>query len=256
MDMNKILHVATFAGRIMLESGAETYRVEETICRICTSYGIEITDSFVTPTGIMVSISNNKETLSLIKRVNARDVDLNKVDQINNLSRVIQGTHIEINDFNEQLKEINVGDKYSLPVILIFAGICAGIFSTLFGGDVKDLISAGLIGGIMKLMYRKFELLALNEFFINSISSALATTLAILMFTLGMASNVDKTVIGSIMLLVPGLSITNAIRDIIAGDYLAGLIRASQAVLIAVSIAVGTGAILSIWINMLGGSTI
>jgi uncharacterized membrane protein YjjP (DUF1212 family) len=254
--MNKILQVATFAGKIMLESGAETYRVEETICRICSSYGMETTDSFVTPTGIMVSISNNDETRSLIKRVISRGVDLNKVDQINNLSRSVQSTPTDINEFYEQLKKVNEGDRYSLTITLIFSAICAGIFSMLFGGDLKDLLSSALIGFIIKLMNTKFEELSINEFFINAISSALATTLAILLFSLGLASNVDKTVIGSIMLLVPGLAITNAIRDTIAGDYLAGITRAAEATLIAISIAIGTGAVLSIWINTLGGLAI
>lgn len=256
MNMNKILQVATFAGKIMLESGAETYRVEETICRICSSYGVETTDSFVTPTGIMVSISNNDETRSLIKRVISRGVDLNKVDQINNLSRTVQSTPTDINEFYEQLKKVNEGDRYSLTITLIFSAICAGIFSMLFGGDLKDLLSSALIGFIIKLMNTKFEELSINEFFINAISSALATTLAILLFSLGLASNVDKTVIGSIMLLVPGLAITNAIRDTIAGDYLAGITRAAEATLIAISIAIGTGAILSVWINTLGGTVI
>lgn len=256
MNMNKILQVATFAGKIMLESGAETYRVEETICRICSSFGVETTDSFVTPTGIMVSISSNHETRSIIKRVTSRGVDLNKVDKINNLSRVVQTTPNDIDEFYEELKKVNEGDRYSLTITLIFSAICAGIFSMLFGGDIKDLLSSALIGFIIKLMSIKFEELSLNEFFINSISSALATTLAILLFSLGMASNVDKTVIGSIMLLVPGLAITNAIRDTISGDYLAGITRAAEATLIAISIAIGTGAVLSFWINTLGGSTI
>jgi len=256
MNMNKILQVSTFAGKIMLESGAETYRVEETICRICSSFGVETTDSFVTPTGIMVSISSQNETRSLIKRVTSRGVDLNKVDQINNLSRVVQNTPTDIDEFYEELKKVNEGDRYSLTITLIFSAICAGIFSMLFGGDIKDLLSSAVIAFIMKLMNMKFEELSLNEFFINCMSSALATTLAILLFNLGIASNVDKTVIGSIMLLVPGLAITNAIRDTIAGDYLAGITRASEAFLIAISIAMGTGAILSLWINTLGGSTI
>lgn len=256
MNLNKILQVATFAGKIMLESGAETYRVEETICRICLSYGVETTDSFVTPTGIMVSISNNTETRSLIKRVTSRGVDLNKVAQVNNLSRFVQNNTTDINELHEELKKINDGDRYSLTITLIFSAICAGIFSMLFGGDIKDLVSSAAIAFLMKLMGTKFEELSFNEFFINSMSSALATALAILMFSLGMASNVDKTVMGSIMLLVPGLAITNAIRDTIAGDYLAGITRASEATLIAISIAVGTGGVLSIWINTLGGSTI
>lgn len=56
------------------------------------------------------------------------------------------------------------------------------------------------------------------------------------------------------MLLVPGIIITNAVRDIIAGDYLAGITRGSEAFLIAVAIAVGTGVVISLWIKVLGGT--
>lgn len=256
MDLNKLLKVATFAGKIMLESGAETYRVEETICRICLSFDVETADSFVTPTGIMVSISSNNETLSLIKRVTSRGVDLNKIDKVNNLSRLLQDnkTNTSIEEFYESLLKINQGDRYSVTTTLIFSSIAAGAFSYLFGGNVKDLISATLVGLVIKIITNKFEKLAINEFFINSIGGGMAALLAIILFSLGLASNIDKTIIGAIMLLVPGLAITNAIRDTIAGDYLAGITKASEAFLIAISIAVGTGAVLSFWINTLGGS--
>ena len=55
------------------------------------------------------------------------------------------------------------------------------------------------------------------------------------------------------MLLVPGMIITNAIRDTISGDLVSGLTKAAEAILIAVSIAVGTGMVMNIWINHLGG---
>ncbi|MBD7910166.1 MULTISPECIES: threonine/serine exporter family protein [Clostridium] len=258
MDLNKLLKVATFAGKIMLESGAETYRVEETICRICLSFGVETADSFVTPTGIMVSISDNNETLSLIKRVTSRGVDLNKIDKVNDLSRLLQDNknNTGIEDFYESLLIVNKGDRYSVLTTLIFSSIAAGAFSYLFGGDIKDLISATFVGLIIKIITNYFEKLAINEFFINSIGGGISALLAIILFTLGVASHIDKTIIGAIMLLVPGLAITNAIRDTIAGDYLAGITKASEAFLIAISIAVGTGAVLSFWINTLGGSII
>lgn len=70
MDFDKVLHIATFAGRIILESGGETYRVEETICRICAAYGIRYAESFVTPTGIMVSVyDENNYTTTLVKEL-------------------------------------------------------------------------------------------------------------------------------------------------------------------------------------------
>ncbi|MGK0466739.1 threonine/serine exporter family protein, partial [Clostridium sp.] len=85
MHIDDIIHVAAEAGKIILENGGETYRVEQTIIMICKSYGIPLTESFVTPTGIMVSITNSEnQTISLVKRINTRTVNLRKVSLINN----------------------------------------------------------------------------------------------------------------------------------------------------------------------------
>ena len=254
MDMNKLLHVSTYAGRIMLESGAETYRVEETICRICYSFGVKEADSFVTATGIMVSIYNDTQTYSLINRVKSRSVDLNKIDKINDLSRKIQTEPMDLNDILEILKEIDSGERYSFPVTLIFSSLSAGSFSVLFGGKIHDFIAATLIGIVIKILVTEFQKLSINEFFINCIGGAITALLTLIFVILGFNISIDKTIIGAIMLLVPGLAITNAIRDTIAGDFLAGLTKAAEAFLVAISIAIGTGAILSVWINVLGGT--
>ncbi len=252
MDMNKLLHVSTYAGRIMLESGAETYRVEETICRICYSFGVDEADSFVTPTGIMVSICHDNKTYSLINRVKSRSVDLNKIDKINELSRTLQSEPMDLSHILKLLKEIDNGERYSIPLTLAFSALAAGTFSILFGGGFNDLLAATFIGLIIKIVTIKFQKLSINEFFINCIGGATAASLTLLLVILGF--KIDKTIIGAIMLLVPGLAITNAIRDTIAGDFLAGLTKAAEAFLIAISIAVGSGAILSFWINTLGGN--
>ena len=118
----------------------------------------------------------------------------------------------------------------------------------MFGGDLKDFFGASLIGAIIKIVNIIFQKLDINEFFVNSFCGGLCAILAMTFLKLNLCSNLDKTIIGSIMLLVPGLIITNAIRDTIAGDFLSGITKASEAFLIAVSIAVGTGAILSIFI--------
>ena len=253
MDMNKLLHVSTYAGRIMLESGAETYRVEETICRICYSFGVDEADSFVTPTGIMVSICHDNKTY-LINRVKSRSVDLNKIDKINELSRTLQSEPMDLSHILKLLKEIDNGERYSIPLTLAFSALAAGTFSILFGGGFNDLLAATFIGLIIKIVTIKFQKLSINEFFINCIGGATAASLTLLLVILGFKINIDKTIIGAIMLLVPGLAITNAIRDTIAGDFLAGLTKAAEAFLIAISIAVGSGAILSFWINTLGGN--
>ncbi|AWK52293.1 threonine/serine exporter [Clostridium beijerinckii] len=249
MDLNKLIKISTLAGKIMLESGAETYRVEETISRICIAYGAHTADSFVIPTGIMVTITYYDEVATLVKRITSRGVDLNKIDAVNDLSRRIQLESIDLCDLNKDLIKISNEPRYSHFITLLCSSIAAGCFSVMFGGDLKDFFSTCLIGAVIKIVMIIFQKLNINEFFVNSFCGGLCAILAVMFLKLNLCSNLDKTIIGSIMLLVPGLIITNAIRDTIAGDFLSGITKASEAFLIAVSIAVGTGAILSIFIR-------
>jgi len=248
MDLNKLIKISTLAGKIMLESGAETYRVEETISRICIAYGAHTADSFVIPTGIMVTVTYYDEVATLVKRITSRGVDLNKIDAINDLSRRIQTNAMELSDFNKELIKVSTAPRYSPLITLLCSSIAAGCFSIMFGGNIKDFFAASFIGTTIKIVVIIFQKLNINEFFVNAFCGGLCAILAIMLLKLNLCSNLDKTIIGSIMLLVPGLIITNAIRDTIAGDFLSGITKASEAFLIAVSIAVGTGAILSIFI--------
>lgn len=249
MDLNKLLNISTYAGKIMLENGAETYRVEETIVRICLAFGADIAESFVIPTGIMVSLTHGSETVTLVKRIKSRGVDLNKIDLINSLSR--QAHSMTMDELNEELINISKCNKYPNLVAYISSGISAGCFSLLFGGNMKDFCTAFIIGAFLKLMLNICEKLELNSFFINCLGGALCALFAVAAMKINICSNLDKTIIGSIMILVPGMLITNAIRDTIAGDFLAGITKASEAFLIAISIAVGTGSVLSTFIYIL-----
>lgn len=254
MDMNKLLHLSTRAGSIILSSGSETYRVEETINRICLSYGVDYADSFVTPTGIVVSVSKDSKTYSLVKRVKVRGVNLNKIELVNNLSRKITLTTPSFKEIEDELDIIENTNRYSLSTTIFFSALAGGAFTSLFNGNFRDIVASFLISGLIKYLGITFSKMQINEFFINSICAALASFMAIIFFKLGLILGVDETIIGSIMLLVPGLSITNAIRDTIAGDLLSGITKSFEAFLIAVSIACGTGGVLSIWLHWFGGT--
>lgn len=252
MDLNEILHVATFAGKIMLESGGETYRAEEIVWRICKIYGVEEAESFVTTTGVMVSICHDGKTHSLIRRVSTRTIDLDKVHKVNDLSRNIVNRGLTVSQLKEQLKLIDNGERYSDKTAILISALGAFCFVFLFGGELREALAAFLIGLIIKSVSIKFASLGINQFFINSICAGIAAIIAILLLKSNLIADLDKTIIGSIMLLVPGLAITNAIRDTISGDLLAGLTRAVEAFLVAISIAIGTGAVLSFWISTFG----
>lgn len=257
MYTNKVINLAAHAGKIILENGAETYRVEETMVKICTSFDVQNADSFVTPTGIMISVTGiNGEIVSAIKRVQKRTVDLEKISKINNLSRTIQKRKMSIDDVEKALSEIEQDKGYSNLTLIFFAAIGAGFFTLIFGGRPSDFLVSLLIGVLIKNVSIIFGKINLNDFFTNIVGGGVAAAVALIFYKLNIVVKFDKVIIGSIMLLVPGLAITNAVRDIIAGDILSGVTRALEAFLTAVGIAVGTGIVFKIWITFFGGMPI
>lgn len=252
MDADAVLHVVAFAGKLLLESGAETYRVEETMVRIARSFPIDDAQSFVTPTGVMMSITMNGKTSSYIQRVQKRGVDLHKIDRINALSRQLNLTQMSIEDLKEELQHIQQEERYSFFVTIFFSALGAGAFGIFFNGTLNEAIAAFLIGIVVKAVSIWLEKIHTNSFFSNSIAAGITAFLALIYHTLVPSSDLDIIIISSIMLLVPGLAITNAIRDTVAGDFLSGVSRATEAFLIAIAIAVGTGAVMSLWMSIGG----
>lgn len=257
MHIDDIIHVAAEAGQIILENGGETYRVEQTIIMICKSYGIPLTESFVTPTGIMVSITNiENQTITLVKRINTRTVNLRKVSMINNLSREIALNPLSMADMRKELAYINNIPPYSQSTTTLFAACSSGSFTLLFGGNYKDFLVAFFIGALINLISGSLDKFEVNSFLKNMLGGALAALIALIATALNFAGNMDTIIIGSIMILVPGISITNAIRDTIAGDLVSGVSRSIEALFTAMAIAAGTSVVFKIWVLLFGGALI
>lgn len=123
---------------------------------------------------------------------------------------------------------------------------CAASFSVIFGGTYRDFIVAMIVGGALNIFIRISTKLEINNFIINSVGGSICAVIGVFFLKIGVADNLDKIIIGSLMLLVPGLALTNAVRDIIAGDFIAGIARGVEALLIATSLAIGTGAVLTL----------
>lgn len=254
METGRILHVASYAGQIILENGGETYRVEETIAKICQSYGVEVAEGFVTPTGIMASASRTPaDVRSVIKRVKHRTVNLDKIARVNELARHNMKHPVGVDEFLQRLHEIDATPPRSLMVVVVAAAVAAAMFTLMFGGTPADALSALLIGVVARWLTAKASALGINDFFINVMGSAVITLMGLISVWLGVGHNGSLIIIGSLMLLVPGLAITNAIRDTLAGDLVAGVTRGAEAFLIAVSLAAGSGIVIGLWMEWMGG---
>lgn len=244
MDIDRILVFASRAGKLMLQSGGEIYRVEETVCRICKSFGVDDVDAVASPTSVVLSIVIDGKVHSICKRIRSRKVNLNIVHNINALSRIISNENLPIEECEKRLYDLCKDDSYSNFTLIFYSAIATSTFSILFGGNINTFLCAFIIGALTKIISIILSKSYLNDFFINGICGAFISICSILCLNLGFINELDKLIAGCIMLLVPGLSLTNSIRDILQGELVSGLTRVAEATFIGISIAVGTGGVL------------
>lgn len=243
MDYRSLLEATTELGYLLAMSGAETFRVEETITRIFAAYGITA-EVFAIPNCLTVSLeTDHQKPMTRMRRIGHHGTDLDSVERYNNLSRKIC---LEKPEPIEALKMVQNAAasvrKYSFLIRIIGSILCAAGFTLVYGGSVSDSICSFLCGLAAGLIGQLLDGWKVNSFF-STIASAFAIALiANLYGILGFAVNTDGIIISSLMLLVPGLLFTNALRDIIYGDTNSGINRIVQVLLIGVAIALGTGA--------------
>ena len=247
MEIEKLLDVGIRAGRMLLESGAEVYRVEETMIRICTGLACtDEVDSYVTSTGIMLSIGYNGQVFSKISRIKNRNVNLHCVARINVLSRNIQIQDYSLEEVEQQLNKIEKEPKYSVWMTTLFGGIGAAGFALFFDGGMLEIVISFAIGILIRLLVSLLSMMKMNDFINNVIASMLLAILSIFSKKVFLVIDVNVVVISGIMLLIPGLAFTNAIRDTIAGDYLSGVSRVMETLVCACAIALGVMVVFSV----------
>lgn len=255
-EMHRVLELALEAGRILLHNGAEIFRVEETIAHICKRFDIQEMDAFVLSNGIFITAhSKGKEIFAKVKHVPMGGTHLGIVTAVNSLSRQIYFGEVGIDEAFERLKEIEkMPPKRNLTMILA-AGIGSGMFCYLMKGNILESAITVLIGALLYVFVLFAEKHNISKIIINLVGGAMITILALVVTNLPIALDVtlEKMIIGSILPLVPGVLFTNAIRDIASSDFISGVVKLLNALLVFVYIATGVGTVLSIYESMLGG---
>ena len=241
MDHNVLLDLATDLGYELAMSGAETFRVEDTINRVMAAYGVEA-ESFAIPNYLVVSILTEDGTpVTRMRRIGYHGNDLDSVEIFSGLSRAICNRKPDPKEGLAWLDVVRgMRRSYSLPVQLVGDLLGAFGFALFFGGNWLDAVCAGLCGILVGVVNRITDNLKTNQFFRTIICSFLMALLAYGFGAAGISRNPDAVTIGALMILVPGLLFTNAMRDIIYGDTNSGINRIVQVLLVAAAIALGT----------------
>lgn len=241
-----VMETCLLAGEIMLKNGGETYRVEDTMTHMARAAGMADIHSFVTPTTIILSYRGEERVQTRMIRVVERTIDLNKVTLVNEVSRHYVRGKLSLEHAFARLQEIDrKKPQYPDALMHAAAGLASGSFAVLLGGGVWDAVPAVLGGMMVNLSGYYFQRVLQVKFFVEFLAALLGGLLVLLFYKLVPTLRIDYMLIGTMLPLFPGLAVTSSLRDLMAGDLVAGISRGVEAIITAISVAMAAAIVLS-----------
>ncbi len=240
MDYNRILQGILDIGESMLQSGAENFRLDDSLYRICKSYGFKNYDVFAIPSNIQITVETPEgEIITQIRHIESTDVNFDRLDYLNNLCRYVCQNKPDAKELHEKYMEV-MERKKQHPAVKYFAGIMGGTgFAVFFGCDFMDSIVAVLVSLMIVVVGEWLGKREDNLLVYNLILACLSEVIILLMTGFGIGSHPERIMIGIVMLLISALGTTNGIRELLQRDFISGSINIMNSILGASGIAFG-----------------
>lgn len=234
------LETVLYAGNLLLSSGAEIYRAEETMYRIADAMQIKDMDAYVTNRGIFASGNvPGKGIESRIMSVPDKELNIDKIEAVNELSREVCSNRMDLSYLKTSLQNIaNMGEQNVAEKILSYF-LGAGCFSYAIGTSFRDSLCAAIIGSLVGfyMIWSKYRIK--SRVLITIIASVLTALLSNLFVAIGLGSQLSFIIIGAMMDLVPGVSFVNSVREFSQNNFATGQTLLTSALLTCVSMASG-----------------
>ena len=234
-----LLCLALDIGEGMLKCGAEIHRVEDTMERICKAYGAAHVEIFAIPSVIIAAVRMpDGEYSSQMRRVKKGGNNLSLLERFNEISRNICRNTPPLPEVDDMIRQAKQKKVYPKWLHFLSYALASGSFAVFFGGSWRDGIVAAVIGVVFSLV-DLISLDGINQFAQTAMQAFLGGLLSCLAVRVGIGDDVGMIMIGTIMILIPGVFFSTALRDLLCGDFLAGTLKTVQAILSTLMIAFG-----------------
>lgn len=257
INVNRAISIAMETGSIMLAYGAEVYRVEETIERMISSKHSSPVNVFVVSTGIIVSTEIDNVPYTTIGRTIQAGLDLEVISRANTFSRLFTDAGMTIEHAEIILEGLRNHPKFPTRIKYLFGGAAGGFIVLLMGGSFIEFLASFAASSSVVMLVDKLSNRDMNFFIRNFLggfaAAAIALVLVLGLNKLGAEAAYNHVVVGPLMTLVPGVALTNGIRDLISGELIAGSVKIMEALFIAIALAFGVGVVLQLSLAILGG---
>lgn len=239
-NISRYLDLFVDIGKSMLESGAEIHRVEDSIYRLCDAYGMQQIEIFAIRSLIVVTVRDvTGQIYTDSKRIYELGIDMGQLEELNQLSRLICRDCPDDESIERMIAECRKKKSVSKRETMIGYILAASSFACFFGGRLRDGAAAAVLGLIL-FGFDEWVAVRRKQRFVYTVAVSMILGFAGMAWgylRLGFWS--DKIIIGTIMLLIPGMAFMNSVRDMLNDNEITGLFSCLDAVLTASAIAIG-----------------
>ena len=239
----RIMELVMAAGKLMLQSGAEVFRVEQTMTIMAHSFHLREFNVYVLTNGIFASAGTGE--VSEVRNVPTRSIHLGRVDAINTLSRRVAAGELSVDEAELCLADIQQMPGITAKEQVLASALGSACFALLFGGSAADVFIALAAGAVLGWFLQRCDQHHLSAMLQRMVGSALISVICVAASLLLPGAAHSYSIIGTLMVLTPGVAFTMGIRDFVKGDYLSGTIRMIDALLVAACIACGVGFVMA-----------
>lgn len=235
-----VIDLALWAGQLLMQSGADTQRIEETCHRLGTGLGCNWMDILVSHSAIIATCVSGEDFRTKIRRVPRIGVNMTVIAQVNDLPYRIEKGELDRASVREELERISIiGQQYNRWIVVLMVGLACAGFSRLFEGDWPAFVMTFFASSTAMFVRQELHHQRFNHLLITSATAFVAGIIAGLTETLSLSDTPQVALAASVLLLVPGVPLINAAEDLIKGHITTGVIRGMTGVLISGAIALG-----------------
>lgn len=250
--LRDVISLSLWAGQMLLQHGADSKRVEETVHRLGTGLGCDWMDILVSPNAIVASTINNHQFRTKVRRVPSLGVNMHIIAAVSNLSYRVTRGELDRFGLRRELMYIDkLAPNYDRRTIIVAVGLACAAFSRLFGGDWIAFIITFVASALAMFVRQELTRYYFNPLLVTTITAFIASFIASVASLLQLTTTAHTALAASVLLLVPGVPLINSAKDLIQGHLVTGITRGVAGLLISLSIAIGLS--LAIWVTGISG---
>jgi uncharacterized membrane protein YjjP (DUF1212 family) len=239
--LSEIVELALWVGRLQMESGAETQRVEESVRIVGVGLGCDWGHIVVTHGAIIATYFGGGDFRTKVLSVHSGGVNMTALEALSHLCHRVEEHRFGVAEVRAELERIEgTGRAYSELQTWLSGGIGCAAFCGLFEGDAAALALTAAASSVAMAVRSACSRRRYNPLVTAGVTALVA---GIIVGGLQALTSLSRTpaaaLAASVLMLVPGAAAMNALEDLIKGHVLVGLARAAFAGLIVIFAALG-----------------